>query len=192
MIGIIPRLWVHTLRHIGKPEQVAQVLAAVGHPPDFEYALDQPYTDAECAALMQASQTTFQLDEQALFASFAHTFMQDSLQRWPVWFEMSPTARDFLERQPRIHERFNRSLNQRELQSGAYTPKFQITATTSGLQVHYQSPNKLCRLYMAMARELLSHYQDLHATLHETRCMHRDDEACEIHISWPATAESAA
>lgn len=190
MIGIIPRLWVHTLRQIGKPEQVAQVLAAVGHPAHFEYALDQPYTDEECAVLMKTSQDVLGLGEDVLFASFAHAFMQDSLQRWPVWFEMSPTARDFLERQPRIHDRFNRSLNQRDLETGTHTPKFKVTATPTGLQVHYQSPNKLCRLYMAMARELLSHYQDHHATLHETRCMHRDDEACAIHISWPATAES--
>lgn len=190
MIGIIPRLWVHTLRHIGTPEQVDQILATVGHPAGFEYALDQPYTDDECAALMRASQDVLQVSEEALFTSFARTFMQDSLQRWPVWFEMSPTARDFLERQPRIHDRFNRSLNQRGLPTGPYTPKFQVTATADGLQVLYQSPNKLCRLYMAMARELLAHYQDQQATLRESRCMHLDDEACEIHISWPATAAS--
>ena len=192
MIGIIPRLWVHTLRQIGMPEQVAQVLAAVGHPAHFEYALDQPYTDAECAALMQASQEVLGLGEDVLFTAFARTFMQDSLQRWPVWFEMSPTARDFLERQPRIHDRFNRSLNRRDIHTGPVSPKFEVTSAPNGLQVFYRSTNKLCRLYMAMARELLTHYQDHHATLHEPRCMHRDDEACEIHIRWPATAQRAA
>lgn len=192
MIGIIPRLWVQTLRHMGTPEQIARVMAAVGHPPDFEYALDQPYTDDECAVLMKTSQSVLGLEEDVLFASFAHTFLQDSLQRWPVWFEMSPTARDFLERQPRIHDRFNRSLNRHDLLTDGYTPKFQVTPTPTGLHVLYRSSNKLCRLYMAMARQLLSHYQDHQATLHETRCVHRGDEACEINIHWPATAASVA
>lgn len=185
MIGIIPRLWVTHLRQIATPTQVADILGSLGHPPSFEYALDQPYTDEECARLMQGSMSALQLSEEAMFAGFARTFVQDSVQRWPVWFEMAPTARDFLERQPRIHDRFSRGLNHRDMQDSAYQSKFDITTTAQGLRVLYRSPNRLCRLYLAMAQALLAHYGDEQAQMTQPCCVHHNDLFCEIHITWP-------
>ena len=185
MIGILPRLWVSHLRKIATAAQVADILLSVGHPPHFEYALDQPYGDAECASLMQASFRVLSLSEDELFASFAQDFIRDSVQRWPVWFEMAPTARDFLERQPRIHDRFSRGMSHHDLKQHPYQSKFDISRTDQGLKVLYASPNRLCRLYLAMAQALLAHYGDDQARLSQPCCVHRDDPLCEIHITWP-------
>ena len=186
MIGIIPRMWLVTLRKLGTAPQIAAVLARVGRAADFDYSLDQPYDDHECALLMQASQDTLGLSEAELFDAFALTFIQDSAQRWPVWFEMAPSARDFLERQPRIHDRFCSGLSRPGTAPQDLAAKFEISTIPNGLKVFYRSPNRLCRLYMALARALLMHYADRQATLHEPVCTHQGHSHCEIHILWPA------
>jgi hypothetical protein len=189
MIGIIPHVWMINIRGLATPDQVTLILQSCGREAGFQYALDQPYGDDECARLIEASSSVLQLSRQALFESFAQAFMEDAKKRWPVWFEMAPTARDFLERQPRIHDRFGRGLNHHHRGDTTVTSKFDVQETAQGLRVLYRSPNQLCQLYMAMTRALLAHYQET-AVLSQTACTHQGDAHCDIHIDWPASPTS--
>jgi len=65
----------------------------------------------------------------------------------------------------------------------AVVDKFRIERFDDKIVTHYRSPNKLCSLYKALARWMFSHYGD-EALIEETKCMHRGDEECEIHVIW--------
>ncbi len=185
MIGLIPKIWVMTLERLTAPESVSRILEKAGYPGDHRFALDQPYDDGRFAGLIAASSSELGMEEEALLEAFSKTFIEDSVQRWPVWYRMAPTARDFLERQPRIHDSFYRAAG--DGFSAGTVPKFQVTAMDDGLRVEYRSHNRLCRLYTALARALLDHYGDAHARVTETCCMHEGHDHCEIRVRWPAS-----
>ena len=95
---------------------------------------------------------------------------------------MCPDSRALLERHPEIHYGFGASLEDREA-SQAVIDKFRLEKLEQELIVHYRSPNRLCALYRALARRVIAHYGD-EASIEETRCLHRGDAECEIHIRW--------
>ena len=97
---------------------------------------------------------------------------------------MSKSAREFLQRQPKIHNGFATGV--RDQKAGqAINDKFEIEHIEDGITVHYRSPNQLCGLYMALARCLMKHYGD-EAAIEETKCLKQGDSECEIRIRWAA------
>lgn len=164
---------------------IQAILADAGVPEDRQFALDQPYDDAELLRLVHASARGLGENVEALMEDFANVFITDAVQRWPVWFEMAPDARSFLERQPRIHESFSRALDTAASREAPKPQKFRITTTDDGLQVEYRSENRLCGLYKALAAAVLRHYHDEQGRIDETCCMHHGHDHCEIRLTWP-------
>jgi len=191
MIGLIPRVWMICIESLSDADTVRAVLRAAQVPQDLRFALDQPYDDAIFLRVVDASAQVLGMSHEALVDAFARTFIDDAVKRWPVWFEMSPTARDFLERQPRIHASFSRSLTRQTDDSPHSGSKFDVQAVEGGLDVVYQSANRMCSLYKALARTLMAHYGDRTGSIRESRCMHDGADSCHMHVRWPTEGVGA-
>jgi hypothetical protein len=112
----------------------------------------------------------------------AQAFFEDTLSRFPAWYAMCKTSREFLEMQPEIHNTFGVGL-QRPEDRDAVRPKFRLEKFDDELVVHYRSANRMCGIYKAIAQRVFDHYRET-ATIDEQQCMNRGDEECEMRIRW--------
>jgi hypothetical protein len=157
-------------------EGVAQLLAAAGVPADRVYRLNEPYDDHEAQRLSAAAFHLISLED------VAEAFFKDTVVRFPTWFEMCKTSRQFLEMQPEIHNTFALGL-QRPEERLAVQNKFRLEKLSDELVVHYRSPNHLCEMYKAIAQHVFKHFREK-ATIDEPKCMNRGDDECELRIRW--------
>src|SRR5262249_42745016 len=138
--------------------------------------LDMPYADSEAQRLTAAASQWVSVED------IAEAFFQDTLARFPTWYEMCKSSREFLEMQPEIHNTFAYSL-QRPEDREALRDKFRLEKLEDELVVHYRSPNRFCDIYKAIARRVFQHYQDK-ASIDEPKCVKRGDSECELRIRW--------
>jgi hypothetical protein len=157
-------------------EAVVQTLAEAGLPADRVYRLNEPYADSEAQRLTVAASQRISVED------IAETFFEDTRVRFPTWFEMCKTSREFLEMQPEIHNTFALGLQQPE-ERDAVREKFRLEKLKDELVVHYRSPNHLCDMYKAIAEHVFRYYRD-QATIDEPRCMKRGDLECELRLRW--------
>jgi hypothetical protein len=157
-------------------DAVVQTLAEAGLPTDRAYQLNEPYAESEAQRLTAAASQRLSVED------IAEAFFKDTLARFPTWYEMCKTSREFLEMQPEIHNTFAYGL-QRPEDRDAVRDKFRLEKLDDELVVHYRSPNRLCDIYKAIAQHVFDHYQD-EATIDEPRCMKRGDAECELRIRW--------
>ena len=188
MVGLIQKLLIDLVEERAGPEAVKEVKRSAGVPLDRIFRLGEVYSDTEWQKLLSAACRTLGTTEDELMESYADTFGRDALVRFAKWFEMSANSREFLERQITIHNVFASGVvdpNSRK----AVVDKFRIETFDDKIVTHYRSPNKLCSLYKALARWMFTHYGD-DAVIEETKCMHRGDEECEIHVLWKNLKQS--
>ena len=119
MLGYPIKLLLNAIEATGGPEAVAQTLVEAGLPADRSYRLNEPYPDSEFQRLSVAA---FQ---RVSAQDVAEAFFQDTLVRFPTWFEMCKTSREFLEMQPEIHNTFAHGL-QRPEERDAVRDKFHL------------------------------------------------------------------
>jgi hypothetical protein len=182
MIGLIQKLLLDLVEEKAGPEAVTAVKRAAGVPLDRVFRIGEVYSDTEWQNLLSAACRVLGANEDQVMELYADVFGRDALVRFSRWFEMSANSREFLERQITIHNVFASGVvdpNKRK----AVVDKFRIETFDDKIVTHYRSPNKLCSLYKALARWMFSHYAD-EAVIEETKCMHRGDEECEIHVIW--------
>jgi hypothetical protein len=176
MLGYPLKVVLQEVEKLRGREAVEKVLAEVGLPADHAYRLNVPYSDAEAVRLTAAAFRFLSREE------VAAAFFNDTLARFPTWFAMCKTSREFLEMQPEIHNTFAHGL-QRPQEQQAVREKFRLDKLEDELVVHYRSPNRMCDMYKAIAQHVFRHYHD-EATIDETMCMHRGDAECELRIRW--------
>jgi len=157
-------------------EAVVRTLAEAGIPEDRVYRLNEPYPDSEAQRLLAAVTRRISLED------IAEAFFTDTVIRFPTWFAMCKSSREFLEMQPEIHNTFAVGL-QRPEDRDAVREKFRLEKLDRELVMHYRSPNRLCDMYKAIAQRVIRHYQET-ATIDEPRCMKRGDRDCEMRIRW--------
>ena len=161
---------------------MAEVKRRAGIPPEKTYRMSEIYADEECQRLLAAAAEVSGLQMEEICDRWAAAFLEDTQRRFPVWYQMCADSRALLEYHPEIHNGFAASLDDPKA-SQAVTAKFRLEKRAQKLIVHYRSPNRLCTLYRALASRVIAHYGD-EATIEETRCLHRGDAECEIHIRW--------
>lgn len=182
MVGVIQKVLLDLALLRGGPQAVSRIYLAAGIPEDRRFRIDTVYPDDEWQRMLAAACDVLELSPEALETAYAEQFGRDALRRWPVWFSMSRNAREFLERQPTIHNTFATGVRDPEARHGI-RDKFRLERREQELITHYRSPNELCGLYKALARWVLRHYEE-QATIEEPLCLKRGDAECEIHIRW--------
>ncbi len=176
VLGYPLKLLLNAIEKRHGHEAVVQTLAEAGLPADRIYRLNEPYADSEAQRLTDAASRRISLDD------IATAFFEDTVVRFPTWYQMCKTSREFLEMQPEIHNTFAVGL-QRPEERDAVRDKFRLEKLNDELVVHYRSPNRLCDMYKAIAQRVFQHYRDK-ATIDEPQCMNRGDAECELRIRW--------
>lgn len=182
MVGLMPKTLLDFVESSAGAERACEVRRLAGISDDRRFRIDEVYDDDEWRRMLDAARVVLDVSQADAERAFADFFFEDALRRWPMWFRMSGTAREFLERQPRIHNGFATGVaspSDRE----AINDKFTLEQNPGELIMHYRSPNQLCGLYMALARWIINHYGD-EATIEETSCLKQGANECEIHIRW--------
>ena len=182
MVGLVPKILLDLIDSTAGVEGVRRVKDLAGVARDKAYRLGEVYEDAEWRRLLESAYRVLDLSPEEAEIAYADVFFKDAQKRWPMWFEMSKTAREFIERQPAIHNNFATAVQDPEARKNI-NDKFSIDRLENELVTHSRSENKLCGLYKALARWILDHYGDT-ATIEETRCLKQGDPECEIHIRW--------
>ncbi|HTG75151.1 MAG TPA: heme NO-binding domain-containing protein, partial [Terriglobia bacterium] len=159
MLGYPLKLLLNAIERIHGPEAVVQTLVEAGLPADRVYRLNEPYADSEAHSLHAAAIKRITTED------IATAFFEDTRERFPTWFEMCKSSREFLELQPQIHNTFAVGL-QRPEERDAVLDKFRLEKLDDQLIVHYRSPNRLCDMYKAIAKLVFQHYHDK-ATIEE-------------------------
>lgn len=183
MVGLIQKVLFDLVEQVGGPAAVAEVRLRAGIPDDRNFRIGTVYPDDEWQRLLAATCAVLGKPQDEIERAYAEFFGRDSLRRWPVWFEMSANARQFLERQQTIHNTFATGVRDAGARSDI-RDKFRIELHEHEIVTHYRSPNQLCGLYKALARWVLDHYRE-QAAIEEPRCAKQGDAECEIHIRWP-------
>jgi hypothetical protein len=186
MVGLIQKVLLDLVQECNGPDAVVAVREAAGVPPKREFRIGVNYDDAECRRLFDAAQRHLGLDDGAFWGRYADAFFVDALGRWPVWFEMSGNAREFLERQPVIHNCFASGLRE-QAERRVVSDKFRVAeGDPHELVVTYRSPNRLSALYVALARRVLKHYGEEAAVVvtHLPSADPAGGEAVEIRVRW--------
>jgi Haem-NO-binding len=189
MIGLIQKVLFDLVEERAGPKALAEVKLAAGVPLDRIFRLGEVYSDTEWQNLLSATCRVLGSNEEQVMELYADEFGRDALERFSKWFEISANSREFLERQITIHNVFASGVRDPESRK-AVVDKFLIETFDDEIVTHYRSPNKLCSLYKALARWMFKYYGD-EAVIEETKCMHRGDEECEIHVIWKNLKKSA-
>jgi predicted hydrocarbon binding protein len=176
MLGYPLKLVLNTIEKRYGPEGVVETLKEAGLPVDRIYRLNEPYDDSEAQRLSAAAFQRITEEE------VAKAFFDDTLVRFPKWFEMCKTSRELLEMQPEIHNTFAVGL-QEPAERDAVRAKFRLEKFDDELVVHYRSMNRMCGIYKAIAQHVFEHFRET-ATIDEPKCMSRGDTECEIRIRW--------
>ena len=182
MIGLIQKVLFDLVEDRAGTEALMEVKRSAGVPLDRVFRLGEVYSDAEWQDLLCAACRVLGMDEEHVMELYADEFGRDALARFSKWFEISANSREFLERQVTIHNVFASGVCDPDSRK-AVVDKFRIETFDDKIVTHYRSPNKLCSLYRALARWMFKHYGD-DAVIEETKCMHRGDDECEIHVIW--------
>lgn len=188
MVGLIQAILLDLVETAGTRGAVERVRAAAGVPEGRDFRMDVAYDDEEWRRLLSAAIDELDITPQEAVDAYAKHFLADALRRFPMWFQMSPNAKSFLMKQPAIHNGFATGVSDPEARS-AIEDKFELTETDDGYRIRYKSPNRLCGLYVALAKEVLAYY-DEEAKITESKCMSRGDDACEIELIWAAIPSS--
>jgi hypothetical protein len=158
MVGLIQKILLDMVEAEGGPEALAATCEAAGVPPDTPFRINVDYDDAACRRLFDAAAVHLGRSEPELMDLYADYFCRDALERWPVWFEMSANAREFLERQPVIDNGFARGLAGAGDHPAVRNKFCPAEGPDDELVIHYRSPNRFSPLYVALAGWVLRHY----------------------------------
>jgi hypothetical protein len=182
LVGLIPKILLGFVESQAGSGAVDEIRRRAGVQPERTYRLHDSCDDGEWQRLLSATVEVLGISLEQALDLYAEYFLKDARRRFPMWFEMSHSARDFLRRQPAIHNTFASSVGGAEA-SREITDKFRVEISQDEVVTHYVSPNRLCRLYVALARAVLKEYGE-QATITHDSCMHDGDEECLIRISW--------
>ena len=180
MVGLVHKILFDFLEETAGTEVVLEVKRRAGVEKDKAFRMDEVYDDAEWRRIFAATLDVLNLTQEQAEEAYADFFLKDGQTRWPMWFKMASNAREFLLRQPKIHNGFATSQQDAAVRS-AIDDKFKVEERDGELVVHYRSPNQLCGLYMALARWIINHYGD-NAVVEEACCAKNGALECEIHV----------
>lgn len=190
MIGVIQRVLVDLVRERRGEAGAARFLADAGLAADFQFRIDTDYDDAQCLALFAAAGRVLDLPQGALFEAYADIFVRRSRVMFPAFYSLARSSREFLRRQPAIHNSFAAGLRD-EAARRHVTDKFSIAEDGADLVTTYRSANGLCGLYRALATRVIADYGE-EAEITDELCVARGDAHCRLRLHWTRVAPEGA
>ena len=106
MLGLIPKVLIDLVTSVYGAEAAVEIRRRAGCDLDLEFRLNEVYDDELWRNLLLASTEVLHCSSETLEEEYARYFLRDAQERWPAWFKMSKTAREFLERHPAVHNNF--------------------------------------------------------------------------------------
>lgn len=156
MIGIIPHVVdAYVLEKHGDMAR-ERLREQVGLPSGHAFRLNADYSDPLCRRIVVAAIDADGGDAGLFFERFADFFFSWTLNEFRGFFDGVASARQFLLRQPTIHNCLAAGLS--PTQRRAVDDKFAAEPTEAGLTLTYRSPNRLGAFYVALARRVARHY----------------------------------
>ena len=165
-------------------DAAAEIRHRAGCADNLDFRINEVYDDEVWRNLLVASTEVLHCSAEMLEEEYARYFLKDAQQRWPAWFKMSKSAREFLERHPAVHNNFADAVRD-PASRDQIRDKFRIEKQEDKIITHYRSPNRHCHLYISLAREVLKLYGE-EASIEHVKCVKLGDPECEIWISWPS------
>lgn len=187
MIGFIQKVLVGIIREEGGEDALATICQRAGIEGIPDFRIDQDYPDDECLRMIEETGRYFGLDETALYQLYADRFVRQSRERFPMFYTMAGSAREFLERQPRVHTVLASGLREKTSRDRV-RDKFEIESSGDDLLVIYRSPNRLCGLYEALFNRILEEFGDT-GSMDILACQKRGDDACRFCLRLGAVNE---
>jgi len=182
VLGLIPKVLIELLVSVYGEDAAVEIRRRAGCALDLEFRINEVYDDEVWRKLLVASTEVLHCSAETLEEEYARYFLRDAQERWPAWFKMSKTAREFLERHPAVHNNFADAVRD-PASRDLIRDKFRIEKLDDKIITHYRSPNRHCHLYISLAREVLKLYGE-EASIEQVKCVKRGDPECEIWISW--------
>lgn len=160
MIGLVQKVLVDLVREAGGEPALQAMFDRAGVLRDWYFRIDTPYPDEEFLRLFEACGEVLELSRDELMEAYADAFSRDTLARFPAFFRMARDSREFLRRQPTIHNTFATGLVDPE-ERRRVRDKFSVEDRPDGsIVTTYRSKNGLHAFYVALARRVVEHYGD--------------------------------
>ena len=182
MLGLIQKVLFDLIESVGGEDANIKIRQLADVPLDKVFNIGADYSDQEWQRLFAATLEILNISAEEANEAYANAFLTDVLERFPTWFSMSKNSYQFLLRQPTIHNVLAKGVDDEESRN-RISDKFRIEEAPNKLITYYKSPNRHCKLYVALARCVVDYYKDK-ATIKQTRCTESGDSECEIHIQW--------
>ena len=183
MLGLIPKVLMDLVTSEHGEDVAVEIKRRSGCATDLEFRINEVYDDEVWRKMVAAGCEVLDCSSEMLEEEYARYFLRDAQKRWPAWFKMSKSAREFLGRHPAVHNNFADAVRD-PVSRGLIKDKFRVEEFDNRLITHYRSPNRHCHLYVSLAEEVLQLYGEV-ATIEQVKCIKRDDPECEIWITWP-------
>ena len=182
MVGVIHQLFFGFVeKNFGKAV-VEEVKRKAGLPPGQDYRMDAAYPDDEWRRIVGAAVELSGLPAEQAELAFARYCGEELSQRMGGFFQGCKSAREFLERQPSIHNMMASSVSDPAAKK-QIVDKFRLEVGNGETITRYASPNRHCTLYRGLAEWVAEYYRE-RIEISEPRCQKRGDPECEIHVKY--------
>lgn len=157
MIGWVPHVIVGFLDDIGGVKLRRSILLDAGlNLDESNFRLDEDIPDPACRHILDSACKLLEISELEAFTLFAPYFLNRARNAFPGFFKNIIGTREFLLRQPKIHNCIAAGLScdaQRSVED-----KFYIDNIPEGVRVYYNSPNRFAGLYISITYEIAKNY----------------------------------
>jgi hypothetical protein len=98
VLGLIPKVFMEMVTREHGEDLALEIKIRSGCKTDLEFRINEVYDDEVWRKIVAAGCEVLGCSPETLEEEYARYFLRDALNRWPPWFRMSGSAREFLER----------------------------------------------------------------------------------------------
>ncbi len=182
MVGVIHQLFFEFVEKNFGAAAVAEVKRRAGVAAGQDYRMDAAYPDDEWQRIVGAAVELSGLQAEQAELGFARFCGEALSQRMTGFFKGCTSTREFLKRQPGIHNMMASSVTDANAKQ-KITDKFRLEERNGETVTHYASPNRHCTLYRGLAEWVAGYYGE-RVEVSESLCQKRGDPECEIHVKY--------
>jgi predicted hydrocarbon binding protein len=182
MVGVIHQLFFAFVEKNFGAAAVAEVKKRARLAAGQEFRMDATYPDDEWQRIVGAAVELSGLPAEQAELAFARYCGEELSVRMAGFFKGCTTAREFLKRQPSIHNMMASSVRDATAKQ-QIADKFRLEEANGETIMRYTSPNKHCVLYRGLAEWVAEYYREK-IEINEPRCQKRGDPECEIRVKY--------